>query len=401
MSRNGMNQGDESSFLSGRRDWLRTAGALAAGAAAPQWLRDGTAFAEEKPGGSESKMIVRCLRPLDLESPVEVFDSFLTPNDMFFVRSHFGAPAVELTTWRLAVRGLIERPLSLSLDDLKELPQATLPAVLQCSGNGRSNYAPTVPGIGWGKGAVGNAEWGGVRLVDVLKRAGLKLDEGHVHMLGGDAPPSAKTPVFLRSLPLTQALHPSTLIATRMNGEPLPVQHGGPLRVVVPGWAGHNWIKWLRTITVAKEEAPGTYQQSGYRMPKVPAPPGADLKPSDLVPVTTMPVKSLIARPSAGARLKAGRVEVRGVAWTGTGHVTAVHVSTGPNAPWQPATLLDDERPGTWRRWRWMLDSARPGRLQVRVRATDSNGQTQPETTPWNRSGYLWNGIDSIECEII
>ena len=145
-----------------------------------------------------------------------------------------------------------------------------------------------------------------------------------------------------------------------MNGEPLPLLHGGPLRLVVPGWAGNHWMKWLRTITVAREEAPGTYQQTGYRMPKVPTPPGVDLKPADLVPLTTMPVKSLIARPIAGARLAAGRVEVRGVAWTGTGHVTGVEVATGRDGPWQPATFLNDARPGTWRLWR--CTSGRPPR---------------------------------------
>jgi hypothetical protein len=160
-------------------------------------------------------------------------------------------------------------------------------------------------------------------------------------------------------------------------------------------------MKWLRTITVAKEEAPGTYQQTGYRMPKVPTPPGVDLKPTDLVPLTTMPVKSLIARPIAGSRLPAGTIEVRGVAWTGEGHVTRVEVDTGRDDPWRLATLLSEARPGTWRLWRCTIPGVRPGRLEVRVRATDSMGQTQPDVTHWNRSGYLWNGIDTVVCEVV
>jgi DMSO/TMAO reductase YedYZ molybdopterin-dependent catalytic subunit len=386
-----------------RRRWLRAAaGVMAAGAVGP-WgdrLRRGEAEAGEA-GESVTALIVRSSRPLDLETPVEVFDRFLTPNDLFFVRSHLGEPAVSLGPWRLHVRGLLERPLELGLDDLAAMESVTAPAVLQCSGNGRSFYTPTIPGVAWSRGAVGNAEWSGVRLVDLLRRAGLKMDEGHVHLFGADAPPSVKTPMYYRSIPLSRALDPGTLVALRMNGEPLPLLHGGPLRLVVPGWAGNHWIKWLRAITVSREEAPGFYQQSGYRMPKVPALPGAELKPSDLVPVTTMPVKSLVARPTAGSRLKAGRNEVRGVAWTGVGHVTKVEVSAGPHGSWHPATLLNDERPGTWRLWRWTWDVPRPGRYQVRVRATDSEGQTQPEATPWNRSGYLWNGIDTVECEVV
>jgi sulfite oxidase len=396
-----MSERNEGPARTSRRGWLRTAaGALSAGGLAGPWAgRLPRGWAAE--GDGPLKLIVRSPRPLDLETPVEAFDTFLTPNDLFFVRSHFGAPAVSLRTWRLEVRGLVERALSLGLDDLAKMETVTVPAVLQCSGNGRSYYSPTIPGTGWGRGAVGNAEWSGVRLADLLKRAGLKLDEGHVHLFGTDAPPSIKTPPYFRSIPLTRALDPGTLVATRMNGEPLPQLHGGPIRLVVPGWGGNHWLKWLQTINVAREEEPGFFQQKGYRIAKVPSPPEADLKPSDVVPVTTMPVKSLIARPSAGARLGTGRVEVRGVAWTGNGHVTKVEVATGPDAPWHAATLLNDERYGTWRLWRWSWEGARPGRYQIRVRATDSTGETQPESTPWNRSGYLWNGIDTVECEVV
>jgi DMSO/TMAO reductase YedYZ molybdopterin-dependent catalytic subunit len=380
-----------------RRDWLRAAaGVLASGAGFAR-----RALAQDAANTAGPKLIVRVTRPLTLETPVEVFDRFLTPNDLFFVRSHFGAPAVDLAPWTLTVRGLVDRPLVLALEDLAKFEQVTAPAVLQCSGNGRSFYNPTIPGVGWGRGGVGNAEWSGIRLADLLGRAGLKVREGHVHMFGADAPPSIKTPVFLRSIPLARALDPGTLLATRMNGDPLPVLHGGPLRLVVPGWGGNHWLKWLRGIVVATDEAPGFYQQTGYRIAKIPAPPGADLKPSDLVPVTTMPVKSLISRPAAGDRLLTGGVDVQGVAWTGTGHVTKVEVTTGADRPWTPATLLNDERFGIWRLWRWQGEIHRPGRIQLRARATDSTGKTQPEKTPWNRSGYMWNGIDTVECEVL
>ncbi len=219
-------------------------------------------------------LIVRCPRPLDAESAVEVFDRFLTPNDLFFVRSHFGAPAVGLAPWRLDVNGEVNTPLSFGLDQLKDLEHVTLPAVLQCAGNGRAFFDPKIPGVSWERGAVGNAEWTGVRLADLLRRAGMSKEARHVHLMGADAPPSPKTPAYYRSIPIEKALDPSTLIAYAMNGEPLPVLHGGPLRLIVPTWTGNHWLKWVRRITVSPDEAPGFYMQTAYHLPKEPAPRG-------------------------------------------------------------------------------------------------------------------------------
>jgi DMSO/TMAO reductase YedYZ molybdopterin-dependent catalytic subunit len=241
-----------------------------------------------------------------------------------------------------------------------------------------------------------------VSLADLLARAGMKRGAAHVHFLGGDGPPSPKTPPFFRSIPLEKALHPDTLLATGMNGVPLPDLHGGPVRLVVPGWAGNNWIKWVRAVTVSAAEAPGFYMQTGYRIPRKPAPPDAVLKPEDLVPVTAMNVKSLITAPARGARLQTGKVEVRGVAWTGEGQVAKVEVAVGPgSAPqWRGATLLVEPKPWSWCPWVFAFEAARPGPVLLRARATDSRGETQPETTPWNKSGYLWNGIDRVTCEV-
>jgi sulfite oxidase len=380
--------------LASRRDFLgRTIALGAAGVVAPA-----VATAEEP------RLIVRSRRPLDAETPVEAFEAWRTPNRLFFVRSHFGAPAIGLEErWTIAIEGGVKSPRRFAVDELEGLEHVTIPAVLQCSGNGRALYAPTIPGVGWAKGAVGNAEWTGVRLADLLDRAGIEPGSAHVHLHGADAPPMPKTPAYLRSIPLDRALAASTLIATRMNGEPLPALHGGPARLVVPGWSGNHWIKWLRRIVVSRDEAPGFYMQTAYKMPIRPLPPGVDPKPNEVTPVTVMNVKSLIARPTDGSVLKAGRVAIVGVAWTGGEatisrvEVAASHESGRPE--WREVTLEGPARPFTWRVWRHAFE-ATPGPLVIRTRATDSTGATQPETSPWNKSGYLWNGYDRVACEV-
>ena len=221
-----------------------------------------------------------------------------------------------------------------------------------------------------------------------------------MHFLGGDAPPSPKTPAFVRSIPLDRACDPATILALRMNGEPLPALHGGPARLIVPGWAANNWFKWVRKIVVAREEAPGFYMKTGYRMPRTPVPPGAAPAAVPLDPVTWMNVKSLITRPGRGGVLPAERVEVRGIAWTGQGHVTRVDVRIGPGDRWQAATLLGDAEPGAWRPMAAGMGAGGARTVLIAARATDSMGQVQPETPAWNRSGYLWNGFDVVDCEI-
>ena len=356
--------------------------------------------APDEPGRDDRAMIVRSRRPLNLESPIAALEHRLTPNEAFFVRSHFGAPAIDLAPWDVEVTGLVSRPSRLTLADLERLEQATKTAVLQCAGNGRGLYRPRVPGVPWERGAVGQAEWSGARLADVLDRAGIESGAAHVHFVGGDAPPSPKTPAFVRSIPLDRARDPATILALRMNGEPLPVLHGGPVRLVVPGWAGNNWFKWIRRIVVARDEAPGPYMQTSYRMPRTPVPPGAAPGAVPMDPVTWMNVKSLVAWPERGRVLPAGPVEIRGIAWTGQGHVTKVDVRIDREGEWQSATLLGEPELGAWRPWRLRWESPSRGRHVIEVRAADSMGQVQPESPAWNRSGYLWNGFDTGACEV-
>ncbi|MCX5722211.1 MAG: sulfite oxidase [Nitrospirae bacterium] len=344
------------------------------------------------------RLIVRVARPLDAETPVQEFASYLTPTSRFFVRSHFGPPPPEQLSdenWRLRVTGLVDRPLTLTLRDLKQFEVVTITAVVQCSGNGRASYRPKVPGVQWERGAVGHARWTGVRLRDVLAKAGLQTNGLHVQFQGADRPVAATVPLFVRSIPIEKALHQDTILAYEMNGRSLPLLHGAPLRVVTPGWMADSCIKWLTDITVQQDEAQGYYMQTAYRYPARPVTPGEVIASSDLKPVETMVVKSLIAQPREGATLKPGPVTIQGVAWTGEGRIVRVEVSIDEGRTWEPARLIGEEQPYAWRQWQYIWQST-SGLKTILCRATDDRGVTQPETSPWNPSGFLWNGWDHV-----
>jgi sulfite oxidase len=388
---------DAESRLFDRRAFLRTG---CAGLVAGRLMAAGRVLAEDAPRHADHRMIVRTERPLNLESPSASLDSWLTPIEEFFVRSHHGSPAVTADPWVVAVEGLVERPLSLGLDALQDVESTTRQAVLQCAGNGRSLFRPRMPGLPWERGAVGHAEWLGVSLEALLRKAGLKPGAAHVHLVGGDVPPSPKSPAFIRSIPIEEAIAAGALLAFRMNGEALPGLHGGPVRMVVPGWAANNWTKWIRKLVVSAEESSAFFMKTGYRLPRHPVPPGATPAPSDLVPVTWMNVKSLISRPGIGETVENGPQEVRGVAWTGKGHVTKVEFSTDRDPTWRVAELIGEPRQGSWRQFKIAWTPPAPGSYVLRVRATDSEGDVQPEKSPWNKSGYLWNGYDQVPCVV-
>ncbi|MDE3243025.1 MAG: sulfite oxidase [Nitrospirota bacterium] len=342
-------------------------------------------------------------RPLDAETPPQVFTQYLTPNDRFFVRSHFGPPAPDLvapSVWRLSVAGSVERPLRLTLNDLSTFDEITVTAVVQCSGNGRAFHRPKAPGVQWEKGAAGNASWTGVRLRDVLQRAGLTARARHLQLQGADRPVAASVPLFTRSIPIEKALHPDTILATRMNGAPLPLLHGAPLRLITPGWMADSCVKWLTNLTVQEEEAGGYYMQTAYRYPSRPVKPGEVIAPQDLKPVEAMVVKSLIAAPQQGAILASGAVMVQGVAWTGEGRIEKVEVSTDEGRTWEQARLVGDEAPYAWRQWRFLWRTGGSGRRTILCRATDDRGQVQPMASPWNPGGFLWNGWDHVQVQV-
>ncbi len=359
--------------------------------------------AEEEPSRLESgPLITRVTRPFDAETPVREFTSFLTPTHRFFVRSHFGPPAPELIAednWRLRVGGLVEQPQALTLRNLKQGESVTITAVVQCSGNGRAFHRPKVPGVQWERGAVGNAQWTGVRLRDVLAKAGVKEGAQHVQLQGADRPVLDSVPLFKRSIPLAKALHPDTILAYEMNGRPLPLLHGAPLRVITPGWMADSCTKWLTDITVQAEEAKGYYMQTAYRVPVKSVDPGG-IATGPSTPVEAMVVKSLIAAPQEGETVGPGPLTVQGVAWSGEAKVVKVEVSLDGGTTWEPARLVGEDSLYGWRQWQFLWKAKTPGPVSILCRATDARGETQPEVSPWNPSGFFWNGWDRVTVTV-
>ncbi|HKY72038.1 MAG TPA: sulfite oxidase [Nitrospira sp.] len=390
--------------LVSRRQCLKLlASGLAAGFVIPHVGSDVAAAQKDTTRPETDGLTVRVVRPVDAETPVSEFASFLTPNHRFFVRSHFGPPdmeTIEESRWRLTVGGAVERPRVFTMNALRQLETVTITSVLQCSGNGRAYHRPRVPGVQWERGAVGNAQWTGVRLRDVLQSAGVRTEGRHVQFQGADRPAVATVPLFVRSIPLKKALHPDTILAYEMNGQALPLLHGAPLRVITPGWMAESCIKWLTDIVVREDEASGYYMQTAYRVPTFSSTSGAGEKTQTMVPVEVMPVKSLIVSPTSGENVKVGPVTIHGVAWGGKSRVAKVELSMDEGKRWEPARLLGDAQAYAWRQWQFAWPAKVPGTFQVVCRATDEQGSIQPAITAWNPSGFLWNGWDRITVQV-
>jgi DMSO/TMAO reductase YedYZ molybdopterin-dependent catalytic subunit len=347
----------------------------------------------------EDGMIVRSLRFIDLETPVEYFNTFLTPVPRFFVRNHMHEPSgVDVDTWRLTVGGEVKKPLTLSLAELSKLETHSVVNTLECAGNGRSLHRPPVPGIQWGKGAVSTARFSGPRLRDVLLRAAVEPKGKHVMFRGLDEIPG-RVPPFIRSIPIEKALDADTLVATHMNGAPLTKDHGFPARALVPGWIGAASCKWLTEIKVLESEFVGNFMSPGYRFPNYPVKPGDTVKPEDTHVVTGLNVKSVISGPLDGASLRANKVTVHGAAWAGEAAIVKVDLSTDGGASWSPAALGRNEARYAWRLWTHAWH-AKTGDYTILSRATDSQGRTQPSAPLWNPSGYLYNAADEVKIRV-
>lgn len=376
-----------------RRDFVAlggTAVALAAAGSGPAWAQ--APVTPPPPPRGKEKLIVRSSRPVNLETPLPELTAYHTPDEVFFVRNNADTAPIDPAAWTLRIEGEVEQPLVLRLADLRKLPALTQDALIECAGNGRSFHRPRASGIQWGLGAAGNQAWSGVRLADVLALARPRPAARHAAFDGADRPPTPQAPDFIRSVPLWKALAPHTMIALEMGGKPIPHLHGGPARVIVPGFVGSASSKWIERIVLLAEEFDGFYMKSNYTAPR------AD-DDKQVYSLQSLEVKSLIVSLADGARVGAGRVSIWGWAWAGEAELTGVDVSTDGGQAWTPAALGDRWDRYSWRRWELAWE-AKPGTHTVMARATDSFGRVQPASRAWNRLGYRWNVIQSVKVDV-
>jgi DMSO/TMAO reductase YedYZ molybdopterin-dependent catalytic subunit len=321
----------------------------------------------------------------NLGMSIDLIDSLTVPNELFFVRSNGPIPTIDPDEWQLEVIGEVDRPVSLSLRDLKAMTHREHAAFLECTGNGRSRFDPPAEGTTWQNDAAGNALWGGVALADVLDLAGVKPSGVEVVSQGADLED------MRRGLPMSVARDPGTLLAYEMNGEPLPTAHGAPVRLLVPRWAGIASTKWLVALEVWDHPFTGHFQGELYVVYD------ADCMPVQLV--REMPVKSIIATPSEGSVLAPGEVAISGYAWSGYAPIDRVDVSADGGETWVASAALESAGPYSWTRWEVALPFA-PGSYQLMARATDARGISQPYRAVWNKLGYFMNEMHRVRFAV-
>ena len=341
-------------------------------------------------------------------APPQALQQDIVPNDLFYVRNHWReVPKIDIGTYRLVVDGEVERPLSLTYDELRQMPQKRFQVTFECCGNspvpeywGQITRTSSVMEQIKGHGIMGNAEWTGVSLADVLDRSGVKSSAVEVMFEGGDHGPDevAGEPAevtYERSLPLAKATHPDTLLAYDMNGEPLPPIHGSPLRLLVPGWYGMTSIKWLVGIHVLDHEFKGFYQTERYMTTNGPE------AESFYTYHTKMKVKSIITNPVPGEVIPASGYLLAGAAWSGEEEVVKVEISTDGGDTWGPVDLLRPPSGYSWSRWEHRWQPPGPGRYTLMCRATNNHGETQPMEFPnkWDGRGYGNNMVFPFEVE--
>ena len=326
--------------------------------------------------------------PENSETPLGEVQSWVTPNRLFFVRNHFDVPEIDPSNWRLKVEGCVEREREFTWDRLNKLPSRSVFATMECAGNGRSFLQPPVPGVQWGAGAVGHAEWTGVPLKLVLQEAGLKPEVTEIVCEGADrgTEPDHPEPMqFARSLPLDKALDPNTLLVLRMNGERLEPSHGFPVRLLVPGWYGVASIKWLTRIEAIDTSFQGYFQTVKYTIQRWT---GRGKQPEV---VGAMPVKSEIIRPRDDEELGIGTNRVFGMAWAGEEAVAAVEVSVDGGRSWNRADIIGPQAPYSWNLWEYIWEVAAADEHTLFSRAISEGGQVQPTKHDALKGGYLIN----------
>jgi sulfite dehydrogenase (cytochrome) subunit A len=348
-------------------------------------------------------MIGLTSRPPQLETPFAIFnDGPITPNNAFFVRYHLADVPLNIDPdkFTLAVKGKVDRALTLSLRDIRKLKATEIVAVNQCSGNSRGFFSPRVAGGQLGNGAMGNARWHGVPLKTVLDMAGVQASAKQVTFAGLDGPVMEKTPDFVKALNIDHARDGEVMLAYGMNGDDLPVLNGFPLRLVVPGYYGTYWVKHLNEITVIDSEFDGFWMKSAYRIPDTPnnaVEPGT--APKATIPINRFTVRSFITSVTDGAKLRAGRTTLRGIAFDGGTGIKEVAVSTDGGKTFVPAKLGRDLGKYSFREWKLPIKLA-AGATELKVRATSNGGDVQPAEPRWNPAGYLRNVIETTHVTV-
>jgi DMSO/TMAO reductase YedYZ molybdopterin-dependent catalytic subunit len=343
-------------------------------------------------GIDRSGLVMVKAEPFNAETPHEALREPVTPTPLHYVRSNFSLPDHPGT---ITIGGAVERPMTLTLDDLHALPATTLTVTLECAGNGRIGLMPLPTGEPWAGNAVGTARWTGVPLHLLLERAAPRAEGVAVYFEGADHGPYKGGPdiPFGRSLTLDRALDPAArvLVVWAMNDAPLPDDHGAPLRLLMPGWYGMASVKWLAKIEVLTAPYEGQFQTKSYQF---------EWPDRAKQAVTTMQPRALITDPAPGDTLPRGPYTVRGKAWSGTGPITAVEVSIDGAGEWQAARVAPPRGPYEWQEWSFDWAGADPGRHVLRARATDASGATQPDSPAWNRLGYGNNAVQVLGIDV-
>ena len=347
-------------------------------------------------------LVVRSKLPLNCELTPPMLGGEVTPDERFFRRNHFPMPVLDPTSWRLAVCGLIREPFLLDLAGLRALPAESVTVTLECAGNGRTRFSPAVPGEPWELGAVSTATWTGARLADVLDRAGIRPGAREVVFRGADGGPLPQVPGpirFERSLPVTDALRSGALLAYAMNGNPLPVAHGFPVRLIVPGWYAVTAVKWLTEIEVVDEPFLGFFQDTHYVYEWY-----RDGR-AEREPVRLQRTRAMIVTPADGEQIPGSQLTVTGVAWSGEAHITHVEVAVdtadaGDATVWRPAELVGPASRFGWQHWRLHVDGVPAGTARVRARAADAAGNNQLAAPEWNELGYGGNFVHEVTVAV-
>jgi DMSO/TMAO reductase YedYZ molybdopterin-dependent catalytic subunit len=333
--------------------------------------------------------------PLNAETPHDALQENITPNNLFYVRNHFDVPDSQVETWELSVNQKVSHPQKFSLKDLKGMPSRKLTVLLECAGNGRSSLSPPIKGTAWNLGAVSQAEFYGTPLHHLLEIVRPTRDAIEVLFTGADQGlvRTGGITSYARSLPLEIANHPDVLLAWEMNGEPLPPNHGYPLRLVVPNWYGMASVKWLKEISLIDKPFDGFFQTGDYIYIDAEGIP-------DGTPIRQMQVRSLILNPTEGSDHSSRFIQISGIAWSGMGDIVDVSISHDDGKNWHATNLEAPNDLYGWTRWHSHLDLPHPGQFTLLSRATDSAGNIQPEKPLWNRGGYGNNPIHQVKFSI-